>query len=120
MTAAGEVLEVDAGSHPDLFWALRGGGGNFGVATSFTYRLHPVGMVTGGLIAHPIEAAPELLRFYRDAVADALGRPDRVRRAGARTGRLRREARGARRLSTPATRTRPSASWRRSWPSDRR
>src|SRR5215216_6563708 len=71
VTAAGEVLEVDAGSHPDLFWALRGGGGNFGVVTSFTYRLHPVGMVTGGLIAHPIEAAPELLRFYRDAVADA-------------------------------------------------
>ena len=71
VTAAGEVLEVDASSHPDLFWALRGGGGNFGVATSFTYRLHPVGMVTGGLIAHPIDAAPELLRFYRDAVADA-------------------------------------------------
>jgi FAD/FMN-containing dehydrogenase len=70
VTAAGEVLEVDAGSHPDLFWALRGGGGNFGVVTSFTYRLHPVGMVTGGLIAHPFEAAPELLRFYRDAVAD--------------------------------------------------
>jgi FAD/FMN-containing dehydrogenase len=70
VTAAGEVLDVDAVSHPDLFWALRGGGGNFGVVTSFTYRLHPVGMVTGGLIAHPIEAAPELLRFYRDAVAD--------------------------------------------------
>ena len=67
VTAAGEVLDVDAASHPDLFWALRGGGGNFGVATSFTYRLHPVRMVTGGLIAHPIEAAPELLRFYRDA-----------------------------------------------------
>jgi FAD/FMN-containing dehydrogenase len=71
VTAAGEVLEVDAASHPDLFWALRGGGGNFGVATSFTYRVHPVGMVTGGLIAHPVEAAPELLRFYRDAVAGA-------------------------------------------------
>jgi FAD/FMN-containing dehydrogenase len=71
VTAAGEVLHVDASSHPDLFWALRGGGGNFGVATSLTYRLHPVGMVTGGLIAHPIEAAPELLRFYRDAVGDA-------------------------------------------------
>jgi FAD/FMN-containing dehydrogenase len=70
VTAAGEVLDVDAGSHPDLFWAVRGGGGNFGVAASFTYRLHQVGMVTGGMIAHPIEAAPELLRFYRDAVAD--------------------------------------------------
>ena len=42
VTADGEVLQVDAESHPDLFWALRGGGGNFGVATSFTYRLHPV------------------------------------------------------------------------------
>jgi FAD/FMN-containing dehydrogenase len=71
VTAAGEVLDVDADSHPDLFWALRGGGGNFGIAASFTYRLHPVQTVTGGLIAHPIDAAPDLLRFYRDAVADA-------------------------------------------------
>jgi FAD/FMN-containing dehydrogenase len=71
VTAAGEVLQVDAESHSDLFWALRGGGGNFGVATSFTYRLHPVATVTGGLIAHPLNAAPDLLRFYRDAVADA-------------------------------------------------
>jgi FAD/FMN-containing dehydrogenase len=70
VTAAGDVLRVDAESDPDLFWALRGGGGNFGVVTAFTYRLHPVGMVTGGMIAHPIDAAPELLRFYRDAVAD--------------------------------------------------
>ena len=69
VTADGEVLQVDAESHPDLFWALRGGGGNFGVATSFTYRLHPLELVMGGLIAHPIEAAPDLLRFYRDAVA---------------------------------------------------
>jgi FAD/FMN-containing dehydrogenase len=71
VTATGEVLHVDGASHPDLFWALRGGGGNFGVATSFTYRLHRVGPVTGGLIAHPLDAAPELLRFYRDAVSDA-------------------------------------------------
>ena len=71
VTAAGEVLQVDADRHPDLFWALRGGGGNFGIATSLTYRLHPLTTVTGGLIAHPIHAAPELLRFYRDAVADA-------------------------------------------------
>src|SRR3954452_3878013 len=54
VTAAGEVLHVDAASDPDLFWALRGGGGNFGVAVSLTYRLHPLGTVTGGLIAHPI------------------------------------------------------------------
>jgi FAD/FMN-containing dehydrogenase len=70
VTAGGEVLQVDADSNPDLFWALRGGGGNFGIATSFTYRVHPLKMITGGLIAHPIDAAPDLLRFYRDAVAD--------------------------------------------------
>jgi len=71
VTAAGEVLQVDADTHPDLLWALRGGGGNFGVATALTYRVHPVAMVTGGLIAHPIEAAGDLLRFYRQAVAGA-------------------------------------------------
>src|SRR6201994_1150367 len=71
VTADGEVLTVNAESPPDLFWALRGGGGNFGVVTSFTYRLHPVATVTGGLIAHPIDAGPDVLRFYRDAVADA-------------------------------------------------
>ena len=69
VTADGEVLDVSAESHPDLFWALRGGGGNFGVATAFTYRVHPLQMVVGGLIAHPIDAGPEMLRFYRDAVA---------------------------------------------------
>jgi FAD/FMN-containing dehydrogenase len=71
VTADGEVREVTSATDPDLFWALRGGGGNFGVATTFTYRLHPLDMVTGGLIAHPIDAAPGLLRFYREAVADA-------------------------------------------------
>ena len=71
VTAEGEVLQVNAASHADLFWALRGGGGNYGVATSFTYRLHPVQTIVGGLIAHPIDAAPGLLRFYREAVADA-------------------------------------------------
>jgi FAD/FMN-containing dehydrogenase len=70
VTAEGDILHVDAASHADLFWALRGGGGNFGIATSFTYRLHPLQTVVAGLIAHPIDAAPDLLRFYRDAVAD--------------------------------------------------
>jgi FAD/FMN-containing dehydrogenase len=69
VTAEGDLLRVDAASHSDLFWALRGGGGNFGVATSFTYRLHPLRTIVGGLIAHPVEAASGLLRFYRDAVA---------------------------------------------------
>jgi FAD/FMN-containing dehydrogenase len=71
VTAEGDVLRADAAAHPDLFWGLRGGGGNFGVVTSFTYRLHPVEMVVGGLIVHPLDAAPELLRFYRMAVAGA-------------------------------------------------
>jgi FAD/FMN-containing dehydrogenase len=70
VNADGAVLEVTDASDPDLLWALRGGGGNFGIATTFTYRLHPVEMVTGGLIAHPVDAAPEMLRFYRDALAD--------------------------------------------------
>ena len=114
VTADGEVLDVDADSHPDLFWALRGGGGNFGVATSFTYRVHPLQMVVGGLIAHPIDAAPEMLRFYRDAVATLLGRPDGLRRARARAGRLRHASSRRWSSSTPVTRKRPSASSSRS------
>jgi FAD/FMN-containing dehydrogenase len=66
VTAEGEVLSVTADSHPDLFWALHGGGGNFGVATSFEYRLYPLAHVVGGLLAYPIDAAGEVLRFYRD------------------------------------------------------
>jgi FAD/FMN-containing dehydrogenase len=69
VTAEGDVVQVTPDSDADLFWALQGGGGNFGIVTTFTYRLQPVAMVTGGLIAHPIEAGPEMLRFYRDAVA---------------------------------------------------
>ena len=70
VTADGSVLDVNDESHPDLMWALRGGGGNFGVAASFTFRMHPLTMVVGGLIAHPVDAARDMLRFYRDAVAD--------------------------------------------------
>ncbi len=65
--AEGRVLRASASEHPDLFWALRGGGGNFGVATSLEFQLHPVGPeITGGLIAHPFENAGDVLRFYRD------------------------------------------------------
>jgi FAD/FMN-containing dehydrogenase len=71
VTAEGDILQVDDATHPDLFWALRGGGGNFGVATRFTYRLHPLTTIVGGLIAHPFDAARDMLRFYRDAVAEA-------------------------------------------------
>jgi FAD/FMN-containing dehydrogenase len=70
VNAEGDVLDVSEATDPDLFWALRGGGGNFGIATAFTYRLHPLETVIGGLIAHPIDAAPEMLRFYRDALTD--------------------------------------------------
>jgi FAD/FMN-containing dehydrogenase len=66
VTAEGRVLDVTADSDPDLFWALRGGGGNYGIAASIKFRLHPMPTVTGGLIAHPIEKAGEMLRFYRD------------------------------------------------------
>ena len=59
VTADGRVLEVDAERDPDLFWAIRGGGGNFGVVTRFDYRLHRVDMVTGGMLALP--ATPETL-----------------------------------------------------------
>jgi FAD/FMN-containing dehydrogenase len=65
--ASGEVVRASADEHPDLFWAVRGGGGNFGVATWLEYELYPVGpMVIGGLVAHPFTAARDVLRFYRD------------------------------------------------------
>jgi FAD/FMN-containing dehydrogenase len=70
VTAGGDVLRASAEEHPDLFWAARGGGGNFGVATWFEYEVHPVGpMVMAGLAAHPLTAARDVLRFYRDFTA---------------------------------------------------
>jgi FAD/FMN-containing dehydrogenase len=55
---------------PDLYWALRGGGGNFGVVTSFAYRLYPVGMLLAGPAFYPFDRAREVLRFYRDFAGD--------------------------------------------------
>src|SRR5437667_3259432 len=70
VTADGRVLLASTEENADLFWAVRGGGGNFGVAASFEYRLHPVGpTITGGLVAHPFAAARDVLRFYRDLTA---------------------------------------------------
>lgn len=70
VTAGGEVVRASEDERADLFWAVRGGGGNFGIATSFEYRLHPVGpMVTGGLVAHPFERARDVLRYFRDVIA---------------------------------------------------
>ena len=66
VTADGKPRVASASENEDLFWALRGGGGNFGVVTSFEYRLHPVHTVLGGLILHPRENAVDVLRFYRD------------------------------------------------------
>jgi FAD/FMN-containing dehydrogenase len=66
VTADGEVRVVSDTKHPDLFWGLRGGGGNFGVVTSFEYRLYPVGPVLAGLVLHPFAKAKEALQFYRD------------------------------------------------------
>jgi len=67
VTAEGKVLRASKDEQADLFWAVRGGGGNFGVATSFEYQLHQVGpTITGGLIAHPFDRARDVLRFARD------------------------------------------------------
>jgi FAD/FMN-containing dehydrogenase len=72
VTAEGDVVAASAREHPDLFWAIRGGGGNFGIVTSFEYRLHRVGpLVLAGPIFHSLDDAPEVLRFYRDFIAEA-------------------------------------------------
>jgi Berberine and berberine like len=66
VTADAKLLTASASENEDLFWALRGGGGNFGVVTSFELRAQPVKMVLGGLVVHPRAAAVEVLRFFRD------------------------------------------------------
>ena len=72
VTAEGELVTASEDENPDLLWALRGGGGNFGVVTSFQFRLHQVGpIMVAGLVAYPIEQAPEVLAFLRDYIADA-------------------------------------------------
>ena len=87
VTAGGQVLHVSEKEHPDLFWALRGGGGNFGIAASLEYRLHAVGpALTGGFVYYPLAAAHDVLRLFRDLstsapdelmlVAGLFGAPD--------------------------------------------
>ena len=73
VTADGELLRVDADNHPDLFWAIRGGGGNFGVATRFQYRLHEVGPVVGGMLMLP--ASADVIRSF---MAEAQAGPDEL------------------------------------------
>jgi FAD/FMN-containing dehydrogenase len=69
VTADGEILQVDADSHPDLFWAIRGGGGNFGVATRLRFRLHEVGTIVGGMLIQP--ATPDSIASFIDAAREA-------------------------------------------------
>ncbi len=89
VTADGALLKASSKENVDLFWALRGGGGNFGIVTTFEYRLHPVGTVVGGLVLYPFDRATEMLAFYREltetapdeltAYAALLRTPDGVR-----------------------------------------
>lgn len=74
--ADGTFVTASADEHPDLFWAVRGGGGNFGVVTSFLFRLHPIATVYGGPMLWDLEHGTEVLRWYRDflpAAPDTLG-----------------------------------------------
>ncbi len=71
VTATGDLLRASAAENEDLFWAIRGGSGNFGVVTGFEFRLHPVGpMVLSGPVVHALDKAPAVLRAYREAVRD--------------------------------------------------
>jgi FAD/FMN-containing dehydrogenase len=72
VTIDGRLLTASSSQHEDLFWAVRGGGGNFGIATSFEYQLHPMeSTIAGGMVLYPIEQAREVLRFYRRYSQDA-------------------------------------------------
>jgi hypothetical protein len=70
-TAGGRLLRASARENQDLFWSIRGGGGNFGVVTSFEYQLHPVDLVLAGGLSYPASSAPRVLRFYDDFVKAA-------------------------------------------------
>ena len=71
VTADGQLRRADATENSDLFWGVRGGGGNFGVVTSFHYRLHPVGQLLAGVVFFPLDQARDTLRFYRELMATA-------------------------------------------------
>ena len=72
ITAEGEFARATETENPDLFWGVRGGGGNFGIVTEFEFRLHPLGpMVMAGPVFWPMEESPKVLRFYRDWIAEA-------------------------------------------------
>jgi FAD/FMN-containing dehydrogenase len=69
--ADGQVVTASAQEDEDLFWGIRGGGGNFGIVTSFEYQLHQVNTVWGGMIIHPRSEATNFLRFFREYAATA-------------------------------------------------
>jgi FAD/FMN-containing dehydrogenase len=71
VTADGRVVTASADEHPDLFWALRGGGGNFGVVTSFEFQLHPVADIYAGIFFYELDMAGEVFRFFRDFIPEA-------------------------------------------------
>lgn len=71
VTADGQLRHASHDTNPDLFWALRGGGGNFGVVTAFQYQLHAVSTILGGLVIHPRTAARDVIRFHRDFITSA-------------------------------------------------
>lgn len=71
VTADGRVLKANAQENPDLFWAIRGGGGNFGVVTSFEYKLHPIAKILFGPVIHAPDRARDVLRFYRKFMEEA-------------------------------------------------
>ena len=74
--ASGEIARANASEKPDLFWALKGGGGNFGVVTSITYRMHAITEVLAGLLLYPLDSAREVIRYYRDFTAGEI--PDEL------------------------------------------
>jgi hypothetical protein len=69
--ASGEIVTASADAHPDLFWAIRGGGGNFGIVTSFLFRLHPVSTIVGGPMLYDLAQAGDVLRWYREFIGRA-------------------------------------------------
>lgn len=71
VTADGAVIRASEEENADLFWALRGGGGNFGVVVEFTFRLHPVDLVLGGLLSYPLETSREVISTFRELMAEA-------------------------------------------------
>ena len=75
VTANGQLLTASTAENRDLFWGMRGGGGNFGVVTSFEYQLHPVGAVLAGIVAYPFQEAKEVLKLFRELT---IGAPDEL------------------------------------------